>query len=120
MFFTTLAVSLGIGGELPAQVSFDDMQTPEGWAWAQIKEGKDADFNKRCGTPRLDPRLNRQNPMADACRALSASFLIDVLTRAPWRQQVPYAGIRLMGARIEGDIDLKNAKLDRPLFIMRS
>jgi uncharacterized protein YjbI with pentapeptide repeats len=118
MFFTTLVISLGISGEVPAQAPYDDLQTPEGWVWALIKEGKEANFNVRCGA--LDPRAKSETRWADACRRLSALFLVDVLTRAPWRQQVPYAGVNITGARIEGDIDLQSAKLDRPLFIRRS
>jgi hypothetical protein len=40
-----------------------------------------------------------------------------VLTRAPWQQQVSFAGVNIVGARIEGYIDLQHAKLERPLFI---
>jgi hypothetical protein len=113
MFCVTLAISLG-SKEVQAQAPYDDLQTPEGWAWERIKEGKEANFNVRCGTPRLETQW------ADACRRLSASFLVDVLTRAPWRLQVPYAGLAIAGVRIEGDIDLRNVKLDRALFVARS
>src|SRR5271169_7035970 len=85
VFFATATIWLGIAGQVFAQVSYDNTQTPEGWAWAQIKQGNEADFNDRCGTPALDPRAKVETRWTDGCRQLSASFLLDVLTRAPWR-----------------------------------
>ena len=55
-----------------------------------------------------------------SCRKLSARFLQDLLTRAPWREAVPFAGVRITGARIVGDVDLENAKLIRPVAIFGS
>ena len=51
---------------------------------------------------------------------LSACLVQDLLTRSPWRDAVPFAGVRIKGARIAGDIDLVNAKLIRPIEIRAS
>lgn len=50
----------------------------------------------------------------------SARGLHNDLTRAPWRDAVPFAGVRIKGARILGDVDLENAKLSRPIEIFDS
>lgn len=54
---------------------------------------------------------------ASTCRKVSARFLEDLLTRAPWCDKVHRAGVQIAGARIVGDIDLENAKLNRPIEI---
>src|SRR6202022_683440 len=56
----------------------------------------------------------------DDCRKLSGHFLEDLLMRAPWREAVPFAGVRIAGARIVGDVYLENAKLIRPIEIFGS
>jgi uncharacterized protein YjbI with pentapeptide repeats len=83
-----------------------------------IKQGKPADFNDHCGL--LDPKDENFYRWLDVCREVSSQFLVDLLTQAPWREAVPFAGVRIKGARIAEDIDLENAKLIRPIEIFGS
>jgi uncharacterized protein YjbI with pentapeptide repeats len=118
-FFAAFAICSAIGGQALAQ-AYDDRETPEGWAWARIKEGKAANFNERCGTSALDPRAEDETGWTNSCRRVSAAFLVDILTHAPLRNQVRFAGVYISGARVEGNLDFRNAKLDRPFVIERS
>ncbi|MGH6869079.1 MAG: pentapeptide repeat-containing protein, partial [Methylocella sp.] len=73
-----------------------------------------------CGTPPPDPKKEEDTRWRDKCRKLSARFLQDLLTRALWREAVPFAGVQIKGAQITGDVDLANAKLIRLIEIVNS
>lgn len=116
-----LALTICLGGQARAQQAYEDEATPEGWAWARIKEGKAADFNLRCATsPALEVRAPEEARWTDACRHLSSTFLIDLMTKPALSDRVPRSGVTIVGARIEGAIDLGHTTLDRALIVRRS
>src|SRR5262245_58939355 len=117
--FAALALWLELGSAF-GQGLYDDPSTAEGWAWSQIERNDSADFNERCHTDALDPKDDNDARWDDECRKLSARFLQDMLTRAPWREAFPFGGIQVIGARIVDDIDLENAKLIRALSVLNS
>lgn len=99
---------------------YENVKTPEGWAWAQIKRGRPADFNARCGTTPLNPQTSDDAAWASACRLLPATFVVDVLTPGQFSAKLTFDGIAIIGARIVGDINLQNARMSRPFIVQGS
>jgi hypothetical protein len=103
-----------------AQAPYDNSQTPEGWAWAQIKAGQVADFNQRpeCGSKRLDP--HEEAGWDNHCRQISPQFLIDILTVPKWRDQIRQSRVGLAGAHTMGDLDLAMTEIPTALVLAAS
>jgi hypothetical protein len=120
LFLVIVTTYSGALGQAPTPEPYDDPLTPEGWAWATIKQGKDVDFNDRCNTTTLNSRASESDLWKQDCRRISGAFLVDLLTRESLRKLVPFAGIKIIGARIDGDINLQNAQFDRAIFIYGS
>lgn len=94
---------------------------PEEWAWGEICAGRWADFNKRPGYEKLDPR----NPEDDdkwknGRRTLSSRFLKDILLDEPFRSVIPHSGVRIYGAYFKDRINLFDKSIQRPLSIKSS
>jgi uncharacterized protein YjbI with pentapeptide repeats len=104
----------------------NDFTAAERWAWAEIKAGKRVDFNDkmRCNTPRLAARAQDEQSNKEwrsDCRLLRGSFLVQILTKPPWRDEIPDNGVAIVAARIDDDaILLANARLSRALSIIAS
>ena len=103
-----------------AQAAYDDPRTPEGWAWAKIRNDEIADFTARCGPPEFDLDPDAKPDWADPCRQISSQFLAYILTEAKSRDQVPQHGVRLEGANIAGGIDLADAEIKAQVSIETS
>ncbi len=98
------------------------------WAWEQIRQqDKDGnfqpiDFNNKldCGN-NFNPKDEDKEGREEKCRDVSFNFLQDILMRPRWRDAVPAAGVQFEHARIRGgDVDLKSARLLRPISIKNS
>jgi hypothetical protein len=118
----TLAILINVGvvGSGLASGLNDDPRTAEGWAWSKIQQGELVDLNENCGTPRIDPNDEQDTRWQENCRKLSARFLQDLLTRAPWRESIPLGGIGIKGAIFDGNIDLSDVQLIRSLVVIDS
>jgi uncharacterized protein YjbI with pentapeptide repeats len=99
--------------------TYDDVSTPEGWAWSQIKQGLPADFGEFCDVE-LDPTKQDDPRWLKTCRTISADFIVNLLTRSSLHDTIKYKGAALVNARIVGVVDLRFATIDRPLAIVSS
>jgi cytoskeletal protein CcmA (bactofilin family) len=106
--------AIGWFGTASAQAPYDDPKTPEGWAWAKIRNDEIADFGQRC-KGELDP--HDKTGWDDPCRQIAAKFVVDMLTVPKWRDQLPRQIVRLRGVRIDGTIDLADTEIAPEVWI---
>ena len=100
---------------LKAITDADAWSDPESWAWIEICEGRDANFNRY-----INLSLNPRNPLHDhewndPRRTLSRQFLRSILLREPYRSAIPYRGVSIVGAYFPDGIDLSDAMIEIPL-----
>lgn len=103
---------------------------PEQWAWTEICEGEDADFNGHRRAKVLNPNnpkreildLNKTeyNDNLLAKRTISSNFLRTILLHEPFRSAIPIRGVRVVGAYFKEIVDLKDASIEWPLVLNRS
>jgi hypothetical protein len=120
----TAATPVGRAEQATMAVSANDSwSAAEHWVWAQLSQGRAAilDQNPGCNGDKHPAPKDGENPAwRNSCRVISASFLHDVLTRAPWQGALPYQGVQIDGADIVGLLDLQNARLARQFWIINS
>lgn len=112
VFLCALAVI--VVSDSAAGREYNDIGTPEGWAWQEIRNGGIADLARRtppgnstpCGP--LDPKKTDPD---DHCHLISAQFVVDALSDPRLQAQVDRHGFRLRNARIIGGIDLSGADI---------
>ena len=101
-----------VGRDLPEQWT-----GPERWAWQEICEGREADFNRGLGID-LDPlKAEDDREWGDGRRTLSSDFLTSILLHEPFRSAVPNRGVRVVGAYFPQAVDLSDAVVKRPLAL---
>jgi cytoskeletal protein CcmA (bactofilin family) len=98
-----------------ADPSWTDAET---WAWSQVADGKTANFDVPCNASTVAPVAD--TVWNDACRTLRGAVVEQMLTRAPWRDAMQHQGLRIIGARITGGLDLANAHVAAATVIARS
>jgi hypothetical protein len=96
------------------QTPYGIQGTSERWAWDRISNGQEANFDEKCNA--AQPHA----PPSDVCRNLNAQFVVDMLTKKQWSEQIKTARIRLVGVSIKGDIDLTDADFSGRAFLIGS
>jgi hypothetical protein len=116
------AILILVSGSASA-ASYDDANTPEGWAWQRIRNDQIADFAQRvppggsrpCG--QTDPQKMDAN---NNCGSISAQFLVDALTIPQLQAQIGRHGLRVGHARVQGSIDLTDADVPSEVWLIES
>ena len=93
--------------------SLQGWTSPEQWAWKEICEGRTADFNRHLNE-NLDPGdSSHLGKWRDARRRLRPVFLETVLLYEPFRNAVHFHGVQIVGAYVQGDINLSGGVIER-------
>lgn len=104
---------LALPGQARAQGPANPGDTPaERWVWERLTSfpPQPADLGTFCGEAQPSTPVPDDARWAEECRQLSAGFLLKLLVRAPWKDALPYTGVRILHARVNGPLDLTAAK----------
>ena len=95
----------------------NDKSTLASWILAQIRAGKDVDFNERCGTDKLDPHSTDDPRWAANCRSVDPDILRALLARPGLAESAPH-GVHLRGVRIDGTLNLDDVQITAAEFTL--
>jgi hypothetical protein len=98
---------------LPPVIAGNTKPSAAKWLLQEARNNRIADFNERCGE--LDPTKD-DHRWSDPCRVIHPAELIALVLQ----NDVPRSMIRLIGADIDGDIDLQNVGFAHEIWIARS
>jgi hypothetical protein len=100
-----------------------DWSTTEKWVWSQlvaVDPSVTVVLDRHCPDVHPPPENGKDVRWRNQCRTISPRFLRDVLVRAPWRDAIPYPGVQIDGALIDGNLDLENTRLTREAWLFNS
>jgi hypothetical protein len=106
-FLPLLAVLLG-GAATPLPRELSDETTNEGWIWQQARAGKLADLAVRCGSQQFEGPEIEDERWRGQCHRVDPALLRTLLTQPDLADRTPH-GVRITGARIDGDLNLDDA-----------
>lgn len=90
----------------------------EQFIWLTVCSGKEADFNRQ---PDYGGDLDPMGPAGlPDNRTLRPSFLETILLKDKYRSALTRFGVRIVGARFQEIVDLRNAELEHDLWLNRS
>ncbi len=92
-------------------------QSAEDWAWTQLRNDQVADFNTREGCNGQLVPYQKTKAWDAACRQISPQFIVQILTRREWLDQLPRLRVRLRGAHITGSVNLSDAEIRPEVWI---
>lgn len=98
----------------------EEWTEPERWVWEQVRTGGAADFNVLYGSCPLPWVAGAWKGEEKDRRTLRADFLHAILLCEPWRGLITQAGVVILGAYIEGIINLGHSNVNCLLGIVGS